>query len=147
MLPAHASLLETWFESLDHGTEAQSLALVDQLFAPDYVCHMAGSEMVGRDALKAYTSGAHAIFGEMEHQVLDNFGDGDLLATRVRFTAVHKGEFLGIPATGSRVECPIIYIHRFANGFIQEAWLDWDSLTLLSQQIAAAATAVEPVAG
>lgn len=145
MVPAHARLLDTWFESLDHGTEAESLRLVDQLFAPDYVCHMAAGEMMGRDGLRAHTSGGYAVFADMEHRILENFGDGDLLATRVLFSAVHKGEFFGMPPTGARVECPITYIHRFADGLIQEAWLDWDSLMMLSQQIAAAAAASEPI--
>ena len=101
--------------------------------------------MIGRDGLKAHTSRGYAVFADMEHRIIENFGDGDLLATRVLFSAVHKGEFLGIPATGARVACPITYIYRFADGLIQEAWLDWDSLLLLSQKIAAGAGAGEPI--
>jgi len=39
------------------------------------------------------------------------------------------------------IECSIIYISHFRNGKVQECWLDWDSLLMLSVQLAAASQA------
>lgn len=119
-LTAHR-LTRCWadFRCLDTGTEAEVLRLIDEFFAEDYVAHMAGATWRGREGLKSHVRA------------------GDKVATRVQFRAVHKGEFLGIAPTGRLIECPVIYIHRFGGGKIQEAWLDWDSLTVLAAQLRA----------
>jgi len=126
------------------GNEATAFALIDELFPEDYVLHTGGStlshpaDMVGRDGLKDHTRAAFQTFSGMQHIVEDEFGDDEKLATRIRFRAVLKGDFLGMTAEGQEIDCPIIYLHRFHDGKIQECWIDWDSLLTVSARLAAA---------
>jgi steroid delta-isomerase-like uncharacterized protein len=59
--------------------------------------------------------------------------DGDLVACRWRGRALHRGNLLGVPASGVRVETTGITIFRFAGGLITEEWTEFDGLGLLAQ--------------
>jgi predicted ester cyclase len=130
-------LIRHYLEVVDNGPLAKLLDLVYEVVAEDYVAHMAGATLRGRDALKNHLRSAYATFGDMQHFIEDNLAEGDKVVTRVRFRAIHKGEFLGLAPSGRRIECPVIYVHRFGAGKIQEAWLDWDSMFVVARQLGA----------
>jgi predicted ester cyclase len=48
-------------------------------------------------------------------------------------TMTHRGDHLGIPATGKPVQTTGITIARIANNQIVEGWDNWDQLGLLKQ--------------
>jgi predicted ester cyclase len=127
----------------DANNELQTFALIDELFAEDYVLHTGGStlsdpkDVKGCEGLREHVRVGHRTFGNVEHIVEDEFGDDYRLATRVRFRASLIGEFMGFAPTGQLIECTIIYITHFRNGKIQECWLDWDSLLTVSAQLVA----------
>jgi hypothetical protein len=60
-----------------------------------------------------------------------------LVATRARFSAIQTGSFLGTRQHLANWHAPVIYVHRFADGKVQEAWMDWDALLLLTEQLKA----------
>jgi predicted ester cyclase len=137
--------MNRWLHAIDSGDEAEVGALIDELASDDYVLHTGGStlsdpnDVKGREGLREHVRTAYKIFGNMQRLVEDEFGDDDRLATRVRFRAIHKGEFLGIAPTGRTIECSIIYITHFENGRFKECWLDWDSLLSVAAQLGKAA--------
>ena len=45
----------------------------------------------------------------------------------------HGGTYIGVPATGKRIEVPPIDIYRIADGKIAEHWFLLDFFTLLNQ--------------
>jgi len=52
----------------------------------------------------------------------------------VRFTGTNRGEFMGMPATGKRVDAQLIDIFRFGNdGRVHEHWGVMDALALMQQ--------------
>ena len=55
-------------------------------------------------------------------QFEDVIGSGDRLVVRYLFTGAHRGDLLGIPATGRRVEFSGTDIYRIAGGRIAEEW-------------------------
>ena len=58
----------------------------------------------------------------------------DRTVARVRATATHKGEFMGVPPTGTRVEVQLIDIMRFDDaGLVCEHWGVADMLSLMQQ--------------
>jgi predicted ester cyclase len=59
--------------------------------------------------------------------------DGKTVA-RVRATATHRGEFMGIPPTGKRVDVQLIDIMGFDDdGLVCEHWGVADMLSLMQQ--------------
>jgi steroid delta-isomerase-like uncharacterized protein len=54
-----------------------------------------------------------AAFPDLRMVPEDVIASGDKAVARVRMTGTHKGSFMGIPATGRRVEVTLIDIIRF----------------------------------
>src|SRR5271167_4617707 len=67
-----------------------------------------------KDILRAMRSGFPDIVFSIEEQITE----GDKVASRFEWTGTHKGEFLGIPATGRPVRVWGIVIDRLESGRI-----------------------------
>ena len=59
--------------------------------------------------------------------------EGDKLADRYTISGTHQQPFLGIPATGTRIQLAGITIVRIAAGKITQRWAVTDQLGLLQQ--------------
>jgi steroid delta-isomerase-like uncharacterized protein len=59
--------------------------------------------------------------------------EDDRVAWRWRMHGTHRGELMGIPATGRETTTSGITIHRIRDGKIAEAETVWDQLGLLQQ--------------
>ena len=77
---------------------------------------------MGYDALPDY-----------KHTIEDVISEGDKVVVRCTNRATHTGEFMGIPPTGNKVEYGQIVIIRFADGKIEEVWLQEDNLWMMQQ--------------
>ena len=97
-------------------------ATFHDILAPEWVNHPAepgttpgpaGAPPVGyyREVLSDLVSTTEAMIAE-----------GDLVAVRTTHRGTHSAEFLGIPATGRRVELRTQDVHRLAAGRIVETW-------------------------
>ena len=110
------------------------LDLIDEIVTADFVWHSPpGPDLCGPEALKQYMAAARAAFPDTNSTVEDRFVEGDRLVVRVVLRGTHRGEFMGIPATGRQVSFAGISIHRFAGDRIQESWNCLDNLGLLQQ--------------
>jgi predicted ester cyclase len=66
--------------------------------------------------------------------VEDLIAAGDKTVARVRTTGTHRGDFMGIPPTGSSGEMQLIDIMRFdGSGQVCEHWGVADMLSLMQQ--------------
>ena len=75
-----------------------------------------------------------AAFPDLQMHVDDVIASGDKAVARLRVTGTHKGEFMGIPATGNSVAMKLIDITRFGDdGLAREHWGVADQLTLMQQ--------------
>lgn len=55
-------------------------------------------------------------FPDVQGHIEDIFAAGDKVAVRLRIRGTHRGEFLGIPATGRTVEYVSHEFYRIADG-------------------------------
>ncbi len=129
------ALIERYFKLADKGDVESVNALIDEMYAPDYVGYFATSEQRGPEALKEHYTNVLATFGDMQHNIEEMIAEGNMVAVRCTFQATHKGEFMGVPATGKLLTCPVFYIFRFEDGKVKEIRLDWDSLFSLTVQL------------
>ena len=65
--------------------------------------------------------------------VEDAFGAEDRVVLRWSATMTHRGDQLGMPATGKVVRITGITIARIRDGKIIEGWDNWDQLGMLKQ--------------
>ncbi|WP_395295921.1 ester cyclase [Kitasatospora hibisci] len=108
--------------------------VMDELVAEDYHDHDFANQRdtVGLAAIKAEAAGYLAAF-DFTFTVERQLADGDEVATRWSWTARHKGDFMGIPATGKTVTGGGTTTFRFEDGKIKEGWWHWDVMGVMRQ--------------
>ena len=74
-----------------------------------------------------------AAFPDLCAEIYDQVEEGEKVATRKTFTGIHKGEFMGIAATGRPVAFNVIDIIGVREGKIVEHSNVIDTLTLMQQ--------------
>ena len=66
-------------------------------------------------------------------QVEDMIVEGDKGAARVTMRGTHVGEFMGVSATGKKIEVTVMDIFRFADGKVVEHWGVTDAMAMMQQ--------------
>lgn len=94
---------------------------LDALVRDDFVGRMSVlGQAVGRGAFKAALRGFRAALGDVQITARDVIASGERLVVHHHVSGAHRGDFLGIPATGERIEYDEIAIMRFEDGAIAE---------------------------
>jgi steroid delta-isomerase-like uncharacterized protein len=108
---------------------------VAAVFAEDATIRDVGSEPVrGRDAIRQRAADMLAAFPDFRLRQLDLVVGESANADRWEVTATHTGPFLGMEATGNRVQLEGATFSRFdSNGLVVEDIHFWDVAALLSQ--------------
>jgi steroid delta-isomerase-like uncharacterized protein len=106
----------------------------DELFLSGFVNHDpnpgAASDLEG---FKAWVGMWRAAFPDLQLEVHDLIAEGYKIAARLTATGRHRGDFLGVPATGNRVVMRIINLYRLEGGRIAEVHRSYDLLGLGQQ--------------
>jgi predicted ester cyclase len=66
-------------------------------------------------------------------EVLDVVAEGDKVVIVDRFGGTHRGEFLGRPGTGNRIEWMAIHIYTIRDGKVLEDAVMTDALAMMQQ--------------
>jgi steroid delta-isomerase-like uncharacterized protein len=92
-------------------------------------------EIVAVDSLKQHVASNRAAFPDLYAGLIveDVIAEGDKVVARISAHGTHRGEFRGIPPTGTPVTASGAIIYRLADGKIVEHWNFLDSLGLLQQ--------------
>ena len=121
--------------ALHHIWNSGDLALVEHVYAHDYLAHWPASSEVperrGIDGIRFGVERIRTAFPDWHEQVLDMFGSGDRVASRYVSTGTHRGAFWSIAPTGRRIEIQEMSIFRIADGRIVEQWCMFDDLARL----------------
>jgi predicted ester cyclase len=107
--------------------------LADEVLAPEFRLHFDSNPEMDRDQAVGALRASLTAFPGITHDIQDQFGAGDRVATRVVARGRHGGDFMGMPPTGRDVEIRAIYINRVEDGRIVEQWLVSDGVGLLQQ--------------
>lgn len=111
-----------------------------ELIADDFVEH---EELPGgdptREGVKDFFRMQIAAFPDLAMTPEDVVDGGEKVVARVRLTGTHRGELMGMPATGRSVDVQLIDIMRLADdGLVHEHWGVFDT-TAMMQQLGAGA--------
>jgi steroid delta-isomerase-like uncharacterized protein len=115
-----------------------NLDLMDELVTPDFVNHRSiatgeASNSVGIENFRQEIMRLRSIFPDISMTTIHLLADGDKVVEHYQFQGTHKGEFMGVPATGKRVVGSGITIARIANGKLAERWNVPDKYGILQQ--------------
>jgi steroid delta-isomerase-like uncharacterized protein len=127
---ANEKIVRDWVEA---GCNNGDLAMVDTHYAPDYVGHGPGPDVVGAEAFKQFVMMWRTGFPDFHMTIEDLIAAGDQVVWRVTITGTQYGSFLGVPPTGRPIRTTVIVITRFDAGKWAEDYIEVDLLTLLQQ--------------
>ncbi|MGE5748041.1 MAG: ester cyclase [Solirubrobacterales bacterium] len=127
----YKEMAERWYGEVVSGGKTE---LIDELCAPDFVDH---DPLPGTSAdlagIKEFVAQIRAAFPDLQVSVDDLIGEGDRLAVRSTMRGTHEGDFMGIPASGKKVEVSNYDFVRFENDQAAEHWGVIDSAALMEQ--------------
>ena len=106
------------------GYEKRNYDFILQAVSSHYVDHSPAGARSNEDAVGILKLVA-AMFDPLHIEILDIFSEGGMVATRIRFDAVHAGICMGIAATGKRIAFEALENFRVENGKIVESWGYW----------------------
>lgn len=122
-------LLELWGQG--------KLEVADELYAPDYIDHVARgpepSRVSGPEGIKQAVMLFRRAFPDLTYSVEEEMAERDLVMTRFTARGTNTGPFLGAPPTGKVVTYTGFDLNRIENGRIVESWVNYDALGLLQQ--------------
>jgi steroid delta-isomerase-like uncharacterized protein len=118
---------------LDAAWNQGDTSVIDRTVAEDHVEHEPDGDQIGRGHLKETVLAYRTAFPDLRMSLEDQIADGDRVATRWTATGTHLGELNGISATGRTAHVSGIFIHRLADGQINESWSMFDQIRLLLQ--------------
>jgi predicted ester cyclase len=104
-----------------------AVEVLDLLHSPSYVDH---SPLPGQSTdvtglrERAMELSSALVDTRVQTEVL--LDQGDTVVCSSRTTGVHKGCFLGVAATGRRVEMVGLTVFRFVDGLISETWSSFE---------------------
>src|SRR5580692_7330861 len=87
----------------------------------------------GLDGLKDVLRGMQAGFPDLYFSVEEQIAEGEKVLTRFEWSGTHRGEFLGVPATGRSVKVWGMVIDRLQGGRIKTPPITWDRLEVIMQ--------------
>lgn len=111
----------------------QNLAAIDELASEDFTPHTWGSTPPGRAALRTATTRAGAGVSEARFEIHLLVAEDDLVAAYLTSSAVHSGEFMGLPPTGKRYSIDEMHFFRLRDGQVSEHWHEFDKGALMRQ--------------
>jgi predicted ester cyclase len=109
-------------------------SVIDELFSPKALVHLPAEGLPdGPEGQKAIAKGIFAAFPDV-HVTLDLcIAEGDFVSERHTARATHKGEFMGVPATGKKIYWTENHFYRLENNRIHELWSEWGFQKLMNQ--------------
>jgi steroid delta-isomerase-like uncharacterized protein len=127
----NVELVRAGFEALNAG----DLDACVELTSPDLIINLAElpEPLHGRDIWRQGAAMFRRAFPDLHAEIEDIFGSGDRVAVRLSMSGTHRGEYLGIPATGRPISYVSHEFYRVQDGLIAEEWICSDMAGLLRQ--------------
>ena len=120
------------------GVEAlnnKNLSAIDEIAAEDYVeLDPLPGQAPGREGLKAFLATvSFPAFPDQRWVTDEQIAEGDKVVSRFTMYGTHRGDFMGIPATGRHIAVKGVVIDRVVEGKWKDSRLLMDTLSLLQQ--------------
>ncbi|HEY3684543.1 MAG TPA: ester cyclase [Streptosporangiaceae bacterium] len=109
-------------------------AVVEEILAPDFAFRGSlGDEVRGRDGWRAYRDKIRAGSPDFHNEIADLVLSPNRAAARLRYTGHHRGDLLGVPATGRAISYSGAAFFTARDGQLSDAWVLGDLDTLRRQ--------------
>ena len=110
----------------------QNIAAFEKYYTADFILHNADGDL-NCEQYKGLCQAYFTAFPDLHITTDDLVAEGDKVVKVWTANSTHKGEFMGIPATGKRIVIKGIEVFRIADGKIAEVWASMDNLGMMQQ--------------
>ncbi|HEY8208669.1 MAG TPA: ester cyclase [Myxococcaceae bacterium] len=117
----------------DKVNRKEEQSAVDECVASEYVQHSIMPVAAGVQGLREFYTRFRKAFPDVHYTTDDTRAEGDTVAVRMTVRMTHRGEFMGIPATGNPIIITKMDFWRLMSGKVVEHWDAVDRLGLLQQ--------------
>ena len=127
----HAATARRMYELISAG----DIDGFSENLADDFVEHEVTPGLAPTKAgVKDFFRMQRAAFPDMRMVADDVIASGNKVVARVRYTGTNQGAFMGMPATGKRVDVQLMDMFLFGDdGRVREHWGVLDALALMQQ--------------
>jgi steroid delta-isomerase-like uncharacterized protein len=108
------------------------LSMLDECMRDDYIQHNADVPQ-GKAGFKAFFEEAFKAIPDFKYTLRKIVAEGDLVFTHCTTTGTHRGTWIGMPATGNKLNFDVVDMFRLQDGMIAEHWDVADTLSLFTQ--------------
>lgn len=106
---------------------------IEALLAPNCIAYQPGTPPLDRENFRQMGLMFSAAFGDSQTLLQDVIANEDTVFCRATWSATHRADFNGIPASGKRITVSVMTMDRIVGGKIVEHWGQPDMLGLLMQ--------------
>ena len=107
--------------------------VVDEIISLSYVNHGFPNTNPGIEGFKEIIEQFTKTFPDMHIDQEVVMAENDMVATKGTWKGTHKGDFMGIAATGKEVEVSFMDMWKFKDGKAVENWVQMDMAGLMQQ--------------
>jgi serine phosphatase RsbU (regulator of sigma subunit) len=124
-LEENKALVRRFLEELAKG----NLDVIDELLSPDFVDRsLVPGQGPTREDFKRSIAEILDAFSIISFTIEEQIAEGDTVVTKYTEKSVIRGEWFGMPPTGTEENFQGIYIHRISDGKIIEEWSQANTL-------------------
>ncbi len=117
------------FEEAVNGDDA---SVADELLSDDYVNHDFGGPG-GRESFKQVMAQFRGAFPDLRIEVEHRIAEANAVAQVGRWSGTHRGDFMGMSATGRRATIRVMDFVRLRDGVVVDHWNIVDVAGLMQQ--------------
>jgi serine phosphatase RsbU (regulator of sigma subunit) len=119
------ALVRHFLEEVSKG----NTSVIDELLSPDFVDRsLLPGQGPTREDFKRSVAEILDAFSTISFTIEEQIAEGDTVVTKYTERSVIRGEFFGLPPTGTEETFEGIYIHRISDGKIVEEWSQANTL-------------------
>ena len=115
--------------------QGADLSAFNDIHHPEFIDHSPSGRASNRDGFRQGIEELYRAFPDLMSRVDDLIIDAESQKIAIRWSAVgtHRGEFLGVPATGRKIRLAGIEIIEIRNRQVIARWGEWDGLDIREQ--------------
>ena len=110
----------------------QNIAAFEKYFTADFIVHDANGDQ-NFEQYKGLCMAYFTAFPDLRITTDELVAEGNKVAKVWTANCTHKGEIMGIPATGNQIVVKGIEMFRIEDGKILELWVSMDNLGMMQQ--------------
>ncbi len=130
MSDGNKEIARRFYDAINAGR----LEIIDEVIADSYVEHEEFPGLAGgREGLRQFFQMFRTAFPDLTMTIEDMVAEGDKVFIRATMKGTHKGEFMGIPATGKQIIIPNGDFTRFEGRKVVEHWGVIDTGKMMQQ--------------